>query len=212
MKSLRARALAVLAMSGALMVFGAAAYATTVTFTVPAGYNPYSSLTWAPIEGFQFNPYWTSNVGADQRNAPYIPGNLGAITSTFGAFKFNSISLSGWPWDDYDVLGGNIIDVPLVFYDDQSHIVAMRSVAIDRGNEFQEFSENIAGVWSISIGSGAFSALAVRLGSITFNELPAVVPEPPSLPLLALGLLLAAVPTVRRSRRPLRTPSPHHSS
>ncbi len=172
-----------------ISLFGSVtASATQIIFTVPEGAHSFSSLTWPTIGGFDFNPYWSSNYGADTRNAPYIPGNRGALTSAFGTFTFNSIEIGGWPWDDFG-MGRYPYPILLEFSGAGGISLAVRELFVSADNSFSVYSENIEGVQSIAIGQPELAALSVRLGSITINEVPATpVPEPASYALMLLGL------------------------
>lgn len=174
------------------------AHGERLEFTAPPFVFPYTSLTWPAINGFQFNPYWAANNDRDTRNAPWIPGNQAAITSTFGPFTFNSIELGGWPYDNFDI---NLFhaSIPLVFYDGSGRIAAIRYVDLGSDNTFSTFAEAIPDVATIAIGSASFSSLGIRLGAVTINETRSV-PEPTTFFLFSVaGLALLAARRLRNS-------------
>lgn len=174
-----------------------AAQAERIEFRVPDGFNRFDSLTWGPIEGFAFGPSWASNLGRDTRNAPYVAGNYGAITSTFGAFTFNSIEIGGWPWDDADF--GARTPMPLHFFDSSGNLIGSRSLDLTSDNSFHTFAETISGVYAVAIGSASFSSIDVRLGAITINEPPAAAVPSPSIGSLLIAGLLSTLTLARRT-------------
>lgn len=166
----------------------AVAHATTVEFVAPYSPVPYTlSLYWPPIGGFQFDPYWGASGGRDTRNAPYIPGDEASFKSTFGSFTFNSITLSGWPYDNFDV-GSGMLSLPISFSDQSGNALLSATVPVPRANDFVTFTDYVPDVYSILIGSPAFSSLGVRVGSITFDE--HAVPEPGTVAMMSPFALL----------------------
>jgi hypothetical protein len=189
------------------LAMGGGATAERITFTAPSGYFlPYTgSLSWPSQDGFLFGPFWDSNNGRDSRNAPYIPGNMATLTSTFGAFTFNEIELGGSPWEGFG-MGRSPTDnpIPLTFYGPGQQLLTQRFVTLPGDDTFVVFSERIEGVQSLMIGASTFSTIKVRLNSITINEPEMkVVPEPHGF--LLAGLSALAFGVVRRRCKRLPT-------
>jgi hypothetical protein len=193
--------------TAAMAVFLVLANSTSaerLVFTAPSGYfPPYTgSLSWPALNGFAMGPFWGSNNGRDLRNAPYIPGNLASLTSTFGEFTFNSMELGGWPWDDFGITGPDTNNpIPLTFYGPGLQLLTQRLVTLPGDNTFVLFSERIEGVQALAIGASTFSSINVRLGALTLNEsLDNPLPEPSSLLLFMTSMALVQVTSgVRRN-------------
>lgn len=169
------------------------AHSMQADFYSPAIHYPYTgSLYWPVLSGFKFNPYWQSNDGRDSRNSPFIPGNIAAVTSTFGSFTFNSLSIGGWPWDNFGMSQNlNNNPIPLTFLGDRGDILETRYISVEANNSFKSFSETIYDVSTIYIGSPSFTTLNVRIGSIVFNEsVVTPVPEPSTLELMTAGAII----------------------
>jgi hypothetical protein len=107
------------------------------------------------------------------------------------------MTLSGWPWDNFDI-GSGTLGLPISFSDLSGNTLASATVQVPRSSDFITFNDYIPNVYSILIGSPAFSSLSVRVGSITFNEQS--VPEPRTIELVSPFIILAAV--MRDRRRP----------
>lgn len=167
------------------MCFTFTAWASRVEFVAPA-YHPTPSVAWPAFQGFEFvASQWDWNGGRDTRNAPLSTVNAAAIVSTFGAYTFNSIEVGAWPWDNVNIFSGIPSSIAVNFYDASGGLIALRTLDLVVGNQFEKLTETIEGVRAISIGGNG-----VRLGAITFNEVASPVPEPSTAALFLAALII----------------------
>ncbi len=162
-----------------LFVSAVAATAATQTFTAPVVAN--DDLDGWTQGGFTFNGPW-DNYGNDSRNAPFMEsyGSTHYITYA-GTFTFNSMSLGGWPWDNYWDQGGTLY---FNFLDSNGIIIDSGSFRLPGDNSFYSYNDTVYGVHSIVFNSYGFWP---RLDSITYSS--ESVPEPATMLLLGLGLV-----------------------
>jgi hypothetical protein len=158
-----------------------AANAAVQTFTAPVEDDWYGLNGWSQ-GGFTFSGPWT-NYGRDSRNAPFMELYDQAHSITYnGTFTFNSMSLGGWPWDNYGNSGGT---VSFDFLDINGAVIDSGSLTLPGDNAFYAYSDTVEGVHSIAFNSYGFWP---RLDSINYNGSESV-PEPASMLLLSLGLV-----------------------
>lgn len=189
------RAIRSLLVAGSLLV-ALTASATLIFFEAPQ-YHPYPYIApWPTLQGFEFTrSQWDWNGGRDTRNAPYMTGTVGAISSTFGTFTFNSIEIGGWPFDNLNIGGGVGGPTPITFFGFNGELLGIRFIELSYDNSFVKFSETIENVRTIGIGGASNSTPQARLGSITINEAPlnSNVPEPATIFMTILGMVLLGV-------------------
>lgn len=189
-------------LSSALLAFALAfpltARSATVVFEAPPHVYPYGSLYWPVLQGFRFDPYWESSNGRDARNAPYIPGRIGRLSSDFGSFTFQSISLGGWPWQDFGIFASRG-PVLLSFYSADGAILGIRNIGeLPAGNDVVTYSETIHDVSAIAVEAMQASVLAARLDSIEFETSVSSVPEPSIAAFMLVGI--GAITRVARAK------------
>ena len=161
----------------ACAVAAPASASIVTTFTAPNGFQGGS------LNGFTFSNNW-QQWGYDAVHAPYMEyyGSLHSITYDAGSFNFESISMSGRPWNDYSSYG--TAQVTLTFKDIGGATIESDIFSLPADNGFYSFNKSISNVHQIDTLVYGYWP---RLNSITQND-GSSVPEPASLALMGLGL------------------------
>jgi len=163
------------------------ASATTIDFSVPAGW------TGGSVSGFTFDSNWR-NYGYASSDTPFMEWYDRNHSMVFdaGTFTFTGMSLAATPWDNYGYGSGT---VSFDFKDMGGNIIASSSIVLTGGDGFQAFTQTVAGVHEIFFhATGGFWP---RLESVNIAD-SGNVPEPGSISMLLAGLGIIGFMSRRR--------------
>lgn len=177
------------------------AQASTTTSFVGSPVQGYDGVS---LNGWTFSGNWQV-YGNDALNVPFMETYTTnhSISYDAGVFNFQSMSLSGWPWDNY--FGGSNFVLSFSFLNTLGQVILSDSITLANSSAFLTYTNNVAGVHSIffnatggNIGPNGqwVNGFWPRLASITTGS---DVPEPASVLLLAVGLM--ALLALRANKR-----------